>query len=951
MSGQSRISLKWIWILSVALAVVVPISLMMGWYAYSSYKEKLNYALFAEQLANEKLTDQLSAEVSRLVTLLVNKSDYLSFLLEKGTGAKNLENIYKLLDFIDDREHSVTGLMVLGKEGELTAVIESRIGVTGKVTLSAERIEFMQRHWGFDSRYNYPEFVIPMAGKVYIGQPEIHGDFFAINIAVPVGNSPQGVLIAELNIAKLWSSFIKEENGVGVVITRDYILDSRGSLLNTIEDSDYEPGDLMTNLAIARTALINAEWPLEKSYIGVVNKKVYGTKTSVPLLNWTLVSEVIVSEVTRDIWRSVASIFLFSLSVMIASVCIALILIRKTSKSLQQATIAIKHVAEGDYSHSLKPCGIRELDMMSTGINSMARSRQSAEEALKNSEAKYRLVHDTAFDAIIIADMEGSIVECNKSTDKIFGYVDGELIGRSLMELLIEEVRERMAAEILRLSETGNVKNQERVVELHGLRKDGGVFPIELAITSFELREAPLLTMTIRDITEKKVSEESIKHMAYHDHLTGLPNRLLFIDRLDQALHREAWRKRNVAVLFLDLNRFKIINDTLGHAFGDKLLKVVAERLEECLREGDTVARQGGDEFTVILQDMASIDDIPMVLEKILDAIKQPILIDGEELTVGTSIGVSVFPNDGADSDTLLKNADTAMYRAKAEGKSGFQIYSQAMSIKATERLKMEHKLSKALDNEEFVVHYQPELDLKTEKIVGMETLVRLNDPSSDMLIPPGDFIPVAEETGIIIPLSEWVLRTACEQNKAWYDAGYSQMTVAVNISPKVFRQKNFPQTVVDILEETGLKPECLELEITEETMLIDAEETVETMKTLREVGVRFAIDDFGTGYSSLSYLKALPIEMIKIDRSFINDIFTSSDDKAIVTAIIQMAHSMGIEVIAEGVETQEQVNFLSSLGCDKLQGYMFSKPVPYDEFEKLLMEDSGTKKDLKDSA
>ncbi len=464
-----------------------------------------------------------------------------------------------------------------------------------------------------------------------------------------------------------------------------------------------------------------------------------------------------------------------------------------------------------------------------------------------------------------------------------------------------------------------------------------------------ELEEATLELE--RDIIERKHSEESIKHLAYYDHLTGLPNRLLFTDRLDHLLLREAWKQRTAAVLFLDIDRFKTINDSLGHSYGDELLRVVASRLEECLREGDTVGRFGGDEFTILLHDLAKVNDIAMVLEKILNTIKQPIVIEGQEVKVTASIGVSVFPNDGSDGGTLLKNADIAMYRAKSEGKNNYKFFSLSMSVKATELLKVERKLSKALDNGGFILHYQPEIDLKTGEFVGMEALVRLIDQEDGKLTPPGDFIPVAEETGIIIPLSELILRTACQQNKAWQDAGYPSMTIAVNISPKVFRQNNFIQIVADIIKETGLKPEYLEIEITEETMLTDTEETLETMGALKEIGVRFAIDDFGTGYSSLSYIKMLPIRMLKIDRAFIRDLNDNPDDKAIVTAIIQMAHSMGLEVLAEGVETKEQLAFLNSLGCDKLQGYLVSKPVPYDEFENLLKEAPGAKKDMMASA
>lgn len=565
--------------------------------------------------------------------------------------------------------------------------------------------------------------------------------------------------------------------------------------------------------------------------------------------------------------------------------------------------------------------------------------RKRAEEAFRVNETKYRLIHNAAFDGIIIADSNSSIIECNKSAEEIFGYEDKELVGMKISELMPEKFRKPHLKGVSWFCETGDSEIQGTIIELQGLRKDGEVFPIELVLSGFKLNDKMFISGTIRDITERKNSEASIERLAYHDHLTGLPNRLLFKDRIDQALLREVWHNRNIAVLFLDLNRFKIINDTFGHAFGDDLLKVVASRLQDCLREGDTVARLGGDEFTILLQDLAKADDISLVIEKVLHAVKQPIAINNEEVVVGSSIGVSVFPDDGQDSDTLLKNADIAMYRAKSEGNNNFQMYTPAMSTKAFGILKMEHRLNRALDKGDFALHYQPEIDLRTGKIVGMEALVRLADSPDGTLTYPGEFIQIAEETGTIIPLSEWVLRMACEHNKSYQDAGYSPIRVAVNISPKVFKQKNFIKTVVDILSGTGLEPKYLEIEITEETLMIDANDTVKTMNTLKDLGVRFAIDDFGTGYSSLSYIKMLPIEQLKIDRAFIKDLSTSSDDKAIVTAIIKMAHSMKIEVIAEGVETEEQLEFLNSLGCDRIQGYLFSRPVSYVRFEELLQQ------------
>jgi diguanylate cyclase (GGDEF)-like protein len=440
------------------------------------------------------------------------------------------------------------------------------------------------------------------------------------------------------------------------------------------------------------------------------------------------------------------------------------------------------------------------------------------------------------------------------------------------------------------------------------------------------------------EIQERKISEKKVRHMAYHDHLTGLPNRKLFIDRLEQAMQRLLWHKRLASVLFLDLDRFKVINDTLGHAAGDKLLKIVGERFSGCLREGDSVARFGGDEFCILLQDIARVEDIPIVVEKIFAALKEPIMLDNEEISVSTSIGVSVFPNDGRTADLLLKNADIAMYRAKADGRNNYHIYTESLASQADERMRMERRIAKAIEHDELVLHYQPLLSVEDGAVVGSEALLRMRDGDLG-LVPPMKFIPLAEETGQIIAMSEWVLDVACKQNKKWQDMGLNPQSVAVNISARMFKQKDFVGMVSATLERTGLDPEYLELEITESVIMTDADDSIKKMYELKSLGVRLSIDDFGTGYSSLNYLKHMPIDMLKIDRSFVRDLATDVDVKSIVMAIVKMGQSIGVEVLAEGVEDEAQLAYLTLLKCDKLQGYLFSKPVDAKQYTQLLKE------------
>jgi diguanylate cyclase (GGDEF)-like protein len=439
-----------------------------------------------------------------------------------------------------------------------------------------------------------------------------------------------------------------------------------------------------------------------------------------------------------------------------------------------------------------------------------------------------------------------------------------------------------------------------------------------------------------RMLAELEQARRMEHYVATHDVLTGLPNRQLFIDRLGQALAEARRHGTQVAVLFLDLDRFKPINDTFGHAAGDRLLVAAAHRLAECLRETDTAARLGGDEFTIILTNVVHAEDVAKVSQKLLECLADPFTLEEREIFVSASIGVSLYPGDGGDVEALLKNADTAMYRAKANGKNNFQFYLPAMNERALEWLELERSLRLALERDEFVLHYQPQFDAVSGRIVGMEALLRWRHPELGIVYPKG-FIPLAEETGLIVPLGEWVLRTACAQNRAWQNLGLPPVPVAVNFSARQFQRQDPAQVVTEALQATGLDACWLELELTESVVMSDAEAAVATLKELRELGVGISLDDFGTGYSSLSYLKRLPLGKLKIDEIFVRNLMVDPNDRAITAAIVALAHSLNLTPIAEGVERPEQLEVLRLLGCELVQGYLFSRPVDPEDAAVLL--------------
>jgi len=544
-------------------------------------------------------------------------------------------------------------------------------------------------------------------------------------------------------------------------------------------------------------------------------------------------------------------------------------------------------------------------------------------------------VFESSREAVLITDEQNNIIAANRAYSDLTGRREEE-VKRSPPSMVSNHWQQADGEGISQvLADSGFWQG-----ELWETRANGERFPVWLAITQVadERGSVTHYIYSFSDITEHKAAEEQIHHLAHHDALTNLPNRFTLVARLKQAFSSAQRNREKVAVMFIDLDRFKNINDTLGHHIGDELLIQVARRLRECVRDSDIVARLGGDEFVVGLVGVEDVIGVSHVAEKIRRSLGLIYAIEGHELYTSPSVGISLFPDDGTEIEDLMKNADVAMYHAKAQGRNNYQFFEAEMNKVALERLALEGDLRLALEREEFCLYYQPQISIATGRVVGVEALVRWRHPGKG-LVSPAMFIPIAEESGLILPLGEWVLKTACLQLKHWVELGMTDIQMSVNLSASQFRQRALPQTVASLVVQCDIDPTFLELEITESVAMDNPQQTSETMEILRGIGVKMAIDDFGTGYSSLNYLKLFPLNRLKLDRSFVKDIETDPNDAAICAATIALAHNLGLDVVAEGVETEKQLDYLARLNCDKVQGFFFSKPLPAEEAERFIAE------------
>jgi len=544
---------------------------------------------------------------------------------------------------------------------------------------------------------------------------------------------------------------------------------------------------------------------------------------------------------------------------------------------------------------------------------------------------------ELSVEAVVCVDENQKIILFNHGAEEIFGYLPDEVIGKPIDILMPEKYRAMHHQHMQNFIKYGeDSRHMKRRAEIAGFRKNGEQFPAEASISKVHANGKVIVTSILQDITDRKKAYEKLVHQANHDSLTNLPNRILLNDRLEHAFECARRDKNKIAVLFLDLDRFKSVNDSLGYSVGDKLLVAVSERLTSRMREEDTIGRLVGDEFLIFMEGLNKASDAGVLAQRFVDSFVAPFMIEGHELFVSTSIGISIFPDDGEKQSEQISNADVAMYQAKKDDRNSYQFYSQELTTVAVERARMESHLRYAVQRNELILYYQPQVSLKTGKIVGAEALVRWQHPEMGM-VPPGKFIPLAEECGLIVPIGEWVLRTACRQMAAWKSKGYPLNLMAVNVAGPQITRVDLISLVKDVLEETNLEPQRLELEITEGFVMHDPRQAIRLLHELKKLEILLAIDDFGTGHSSLAYLKQFPVDKVKIDQSFVKNVTNDKHDDAIARAIITLGHALDLNVIAEGIETEEQQDFLRSEGCNEGQGYYYGRPVAAEAFKQLF--------------
>ena len=897
----------------LVLAVMLPASGLIAWLVATEARDTRETAYASVKVLAERTADDLG-------TSLRDKEELLRRIAERP--------LIRALDPL--RCDPIVGEYARLHPEFTTMVLRDRAGnsVCSYIPNPARRIGGEAFPW-FEEGVRRGGF---NAGNAYLGYQTGH---WVSVLTYPVRDDVgkvAGLLVLPLDLQKLQDRLLQSiPAGTTVAVT-----DRQDKLLLRSNGMTGRIGSPVANLQTDVLHASDAGFFSTDRIDGV--QRLYAFAV-VPASGWRVLTGVPEREVFASHRRRLARSIAIGLGALLLSLVLAYRIASGIVRPVRSLARTTTRIAGGDLAARARVAGPAEISSVAREFNRMLDVRADAEKALRASEERLHGIVHMAAEAIVVVDDAFRVVLFNPTAERIFGISADEVLGSSAERFVPPHLREICRRHMSAFIEgSGNSMRMGEHAEAYGLRADGEEFPLEISLSRITQSGKPLYSAVLNDLSARRREAERLNALTNYDALTELPNRALFQQRLQRALVHAQRYNEGLAVLLIDLDRFKNVNDTLGHDAGDRVLQAVAERLRASLREGDTLARLGGDEFGVLIEQVGDTRLAGSVARKLLKAIADVLLLDGQEYHLSASIGVSACPADGTDAAILLKNADIAMYRAKERGRNSVQFYAAAMNARSMERLSLETGLRHALARGEFLLHYQPKLDIASGRITGMEALVRWMRPDAGM-VSPADFIPVAEETGLIEQIGAWVLKTACERNRAWQREGLPALRVAVNLSARQFAQANLVSEVARVLDATGLAPGSLELEITESMVMDDPERAIRTLRQLKSMGIALAIDDFGTGYSSLGYLKRFPIDNIKIDRSFIKDIPANSDDATITRTIIDMTHNLRLKAVAEGVETKAQLEFLREHGCDEMQGYYFSRPLAEEAFLQLVQD------------
>ncbi|UCZ51460.1 EAL domain-containing protein [Bacillus shivajii] len=881
------------------------------------------------QERNKEITDQTSERIKTELTELYEGFHSLAFHIESHRYFESdyISELNKEMEQIISLSPVIDSGLILNKGGETLAHYPSDLNVFNYINLS-------DRHY-FQKALKTKESYL---SDVIIEDTNRPG----LALTIPILDEHNNVFrvasfyirLTENNI--LHTTTHRIDLGGGGFI---YIVDQNGVILSH-PDKNRIGEDVSSNFVIRQLA------DRKSGYEKVIDNEIemYASYVHIPDVNWGVVAQIPVTSTQEEFSAFRDSLLVLYVFILIPLFFIIGIFTKRMVKPIQELHRAVNNIKKGKLNQEVKHTDNSEIGQLLNNFNEMVKSLKQGrkdlklkENLLKDQKDFLRTIIDKNPNYIFARNRNGEFTIANKALADLYGTTVKELLGKTEWHL---NPNKDQVNRFIEQDEWVIEKGEELFVPEHKIIDSEGndvwiqITKIPIFSSSGEVEEVLCVS---NDLTERMEKEKEIEYQAYHDNLTKLPNRAFFQERLTDILNGSI--NKQLAIMFLDVDGFKKVNDSLGHSYGDYLLQMIAERLRGCIGEGDMIARMGGDEFTIILPNIDSVSYPEKVAKCIINTLKEPFWVDEYELIITSSIGISVYPDNGTNAETLVKNADTAMYHAKENGKNQYHFFIEEMSSLSFEKLKIESDLRKALQNNEFKLFYQPKLDLQTGEIVGMEGLLRW-DSQYFGLVRPEKFIPIAEETGLIRDLGEWILIEGCRQNKLWQDEGNDPLRVALNLSIRQLLDPNFLQIVKSTLNRTGLEPHWLELEITESTLMDNEETVIEILQALKDLGIYISIDDFGTGYSSLSYLKRLPVNALKIDKSFISEIPISLDDQSLTKGIVAMAHSLNLKVIAEGVENEDQVEFLKSVKCDEIQGYFISRPLPPKSFEALVFKE-----------